>query len=393
MSRRSYTVTTKVKKAPKHAMSRKGPTIVWELYPAVKAAYIARKCKTEAAGFGILHETDENRVVDFRLVKADCSVATARIHAGEDGLDDALSEWRDKMFLDHKIAPARCLQMWVHTHPGDPTPSSTDWESFESHDTYPRQAMIIIGSDGDSWSCHVKYLLGGEYLCVPGELRFDVGNWTIPGKSPITGEVVKFTLTPAKLSSLVPDKVEAWDAEIAENVLEDYLGGGAYGAYGSHWSGVVVDDDDAWGVPVATTPYSKGLSAGQVEGAFLANLALGYGDAVVSDLRDVEVLALHDFTDHEEIKSLALSAGNFPEVKESIYDYCRGERAGILSGYWGQINKVAQVWMTYAGTPNGERAAIRRAITTQENADRREFELPYRSPAVTSPTTTTRGVA
>lgn len=80
---------------------------------------------TEIGGFGISDPDDPLFVTDFAMARQSCTPVSV------DFDEDAIADFVDEQ-VDQGRAPAECLRIWIHTHPGTcPRPSMTDEETFD----------------------------------------------------------------------------------------------------------------------------------------------------------------------------------------------------------------------------------------------------------------------
>lgn len=137
-------------------------------YAYQKLLYFLHIGDTEVGGFGILDEEDPSVIIDFCLVKQECTSATV------DLMD--LDKYVDEM-VDEGISPNRSFRVWIHTHPGSsPNPSSTDWKTFnELMENYPWFAMLIIDRSHNTYG-YLK-LTQGPGLSKQVDISID---WNYP---------------------------------------------------------------------------------------------------------------------------------------------------------------------------------------------------------------------
>jgi len=139
-------------------------------YAYQKILYFMYRGDTEVTGFGVTDPNDHMLIVDFKLVKQECTAAS--IDMSKEGLD----EYINKM-MDQNIFPQQCFRYWIHTHPGNsPSPSSVDEKQFDEFmENYPWIVMLIFAQDQSTY-CRLGVNQGPGARC-----KLDVTvDWSIP---------------------------------------------------------------------------------------------------------------------------------------------------------------------------------------------------------------------
>lgn len=152
-----------------------------------KILYMRDKGDSEIGGFGITATEDPLLVTDFVLVPQECTGATVDI----EGRD--VNDHMNKM-MDAGLAPWQCVNIWIHTHPGNcPNPSQTDEDNFKENFGASHWAVFfILAKDGEEYA----------------QLRFNVG----PGCNVQLPTAIDHTV------EFGGTDYEAWDKEYQENV-------------------------------------------------------------------------------------------------------------------------------------------------------------------------------
>lgn len=167
--------------APKKPQMRRNPAPVHEKLTDplaltftprawVKIVYMRDRGKSEVSGFGISHPDDPFLITDFRLVpQVNTSMFT-------EFLDNALANYLEDMVIDEKIPPARCIRVWIHTHPSmSPTPSSHDEETFKRVNASSTWGVMCIIADDKEYARlrvnNAEGMSGQKELSVHMDLR------------------------------------------------------------------------------------------------------------------------------------------------------------------------------------------------------------------------------
>ena len=143
-----------------------------------KIMYFMYRGDTEVTGFGETDPDDDFLIIDFHLVKQECTAASVtmgedcKINKNKTGLDDYLNS-----MIDKGINPNKCFRYWIHTHPGSsPHPSGQDEKQFEEFmANYPWIVMLIFARNKSTY-CRLGLTQG------PGasvELNVSV-DWSVP---------------------------------------------------------------------------------------------------------------------------------------------------------------------------------------------------------------------
>jgi len=185
--------TPKKHPAPELPLDSDPDELVFTPRTWAKVVYLRDRGKSEVSGFGISHPDDPFRIIDFRLVP---QVNTA---AFTEFLDKALANYVEDMAIDEKIGPARCMRIWIHTHPNmTPTPSGHDEETFKRVNSASSWGiMCIIANDKEYARLRVNNVEG---MSGERELRvcYDI-------RTPFEGVTV--------------EDYEAWEKEYCDTVL------------------------------------------------------------------------------------------------------------------------------------------------------------------------------
>lgn len=109
-----------------------------------KIVFMMNRGKTEVSGFGISHPQDLLYVTDFKLVRQFGRPAFTEM------LDPDLAAYVEDM-CKAGIPPARCLRVWIHTHPGmSCSPSGHDEKTFERMTEMSDWGIMCVIADNDS---------------------------------------------------------------------------------------------------------------------------------------------------------------------------------------------------------------------------------------------------
>lgn len=162
-------------------------------YAYQKVIYMRDKGGTEVSGFCITDPNEKDLITDFQLVKQACTSVTTDMD--KEGMSDFLTN-----MAEQDIAPAECMRVWLHTHPGSsPSPSGTDEKTFsELLANFPYIVMLIIARGGAKFG-RIGFTQGcGGYADVDWDVDWE-----------IAGEAVDF---------------EEWDAEYEAFITEEVIG-------------------------------------------------------------------------------------------------------------------------------------------------------------------------
>jgi len=139
-------------------------------YAWAKLLYMRDRGDTEVAGYGVTGTEDPLLVTDFVLVKQKCTTVTFDLDP-EDGVEHA------ERMMDKGIPPWACMNILIHTHPGDsPSPSGVDEKNFKSAFSHPNWAIMFIIAEGGSCYCRMKVNVGPGSI---NELKVAV-DWSTP---------------------------------------------------------------------------------------------------------------------------------------------------------------------------------------------------------------------
>ena len=149
----------------------KNPVVKFSPYAWAKLWYMLHRGHTEVGGFGISKIDDPLTIIDFQLVKQECSAAYCAFD------DEGVSEFTDDM-VDHGLQPAQFLRIWIHTHPGaSPSPSGQDEETFARvFSTCNWSLMFILAKEGATYA-RLRFSTGGIQAHMLLEVEID---YTIP---------------------------------------------------------------------------------------------------------------------------------------------------------------------------------------------------------------------
>lgn len=183
--------TTAPKKPPRDTSAASKPVLRFTPYVWSKILHMRNIADTEVAGFGISYDDDPLLISDFALVKQKASKASF------DFDDIGLGNFNTDMMLKG-LSADHFFRVWIHTHPGGPTPSSVDYGTLnECFKSAPWTVMFIVGTDNKYTA---KLRLQTPTKCeIDIQMKIDY-NTRYPG----TDE-------------------EAWEAELKEKVTKETL--------------------------------------------------------------------------------------------------------------------------------------------------------------------------
>jgi proteasome lid subunit RPN8/RPN11 len=114
-----------------------------------KLLYFQSLAKTELSGFALTHPNDPLYIMEFHTIKQECTTVTTEMD------DDDIARYFDEQ-LQRGYEPKDFSRIWLHTHPGGPTPSTTDEQTFSKvFDKCNWSIMFILGSRGQTY-CRLK---------------------------------------------------------------------------------------------------------------------------------------------------------------------------------------------------------------------------------------------
>jgi len=197
---------TKRRDDPVPKLVRQGRKLIFDPKVWSKLVYMRDRGPTEISGFGVSDPNYPLHVIDFKLVpQKSISIFT-------EFEDRGLANYLEDMCAAG-IEPARCMRIWIHTHPGmSPTPSSHDEETFERVNAESTWGVMCIVSDnseyargivnsesGMSAKCELKtaILLDGVYAGVTED---DYRAWEDEYM-----QMVKFGISESPLACVGPD--------------------------------------------------------------------------------------------------------------------------------------------------------------------------------------------
>ena len=156
-----------------------------------KLIYMRDREGAEVSGFGI-SESEENslHIIDFKLVpQVNLSVFT-------EFEDKGLANYLEDMCMSG-VSPARCLRIWIHTHPGmSPQPSGHDESTFKRVNADSTWGVMCIIADSTEFA------------------RGVVNDGTLSGTMALTVSIA-FDST---FEGVTDDDFKAWEDEYCENV-------------------------------------------------------------------------------------------------------------------------------------------------------------------------------
>ncbi len=123
-------------------------------YAWAKLCFIRDFGKTEIGGFGVTSPNDPLQVIDFVMVRQECSVAFVRFD------DDAVNEFFNDQ-ADLGRHPQNYGRIWIHTHPGNSAhPSGTDEDCFREVFGHCDWAVMFILARGGETYCRLGFNVG-----------------------------------------------------------------------------------------------------------------------------------------------------------------------------------------------------------------------------------------
>lgn len=190
-----------------------------------KIIYMRDRGSSEVSGFGISHPDDPFYVIDFKLVP--------QINTGTftEFLDKALANYLEDMVVSG-VKPARCLRIWIHTHPGmGPSPSSHDEATFKRVNEDSSWGVMCVVADTTEYA----------RLLVHNEEGMDGSK-----------ELKVVVALDEVFEGVTDEDYKAWEDEYCENVafgdapsvVEEYQ---HCGHYGITWQEQAWRDDDLVG--------------------------------------------------------------------------------------------------------------------------------------------------
>lgn len=123
---------------------------------------------TEIGGFGITDGPDDLLVIDFELVRQECTPTHVKFD------DDAVADFfEDQVELGR--VPAQFARVWIHTHPGSsPNPSITDEETFATAFGAADWAVMFILAKGGQTYARLRLNVGpGAQVELPCKIAWD----------------------------------------------------------------------------------------------------------------------------------------------------------------------------------------------------------------------------
>jgi len=119
-----------------------------------KLCYLRDIGDTEIGGFAVTHPDDLLYVMDFQLVKQECSMVKV------DFDDDAIADYTMDM-VESGYSPEQFMRIWVHTHPNmSAHPSGTDLHTFKKvFGKCDWSVMVIVSNTGDQF-CRLRINTG-----------------------------------------------------------------------------------------------------------------------------------------------------------------------------------------------------------------------------------------
>jgi hypothetical protein len=187
----------------------------------------------EVSLMGISHSEEFlSYIVDFVCVPQEASSGLT------EPTDKGMADYLESMYLDHEILPLLCGRFWAHTHPGiSPTPSQTDWETFQKWFADSDYGVMYILADGDD-SCNVKHAtkyFGNTRESMPVYVALDRKDdkdnqitlctktiFSIDKLGQSDGYGKQFPITNAMFTDY-SDKHEEWMEELKTNVKKKYI--------------------------------------------------------------------------------------------------------------------------------------------------------------------------
>lgn len=110
-------------------------------YAWAKLMYLRNATDNEFGGFGITDDKDLLLVRDIAIIKQE--VSSVSFELDPDAHHEYLLEMTEKGYTIDQ-----CMRVWIHTHPGGPTPSNTDWSNVE--EVYSDVDWFVMFINGDS---------------------------------------------------------------------------------------------------------------------------------------------------------------------------------------------------------------------------------------------------
>jgi len=181
-----------------------------------KILWMSEENKTEILGLGVAQtKEDPLTITDFYTMKQ--TAGRASVDVDDTGFALLISK------LTEHVEPIQ-LRVWIHTHPfkGKPTPSGTDWSTFEILHGHCRWSVMVIISENQQ---AVGYLLHQDFPHQAVEIPVVIQDfWDA-------------------------DKIEAWKKELKENVqTKSYVvQTSSQPYYGGTYT---LEDEYEWGQPV-----------------------------------------------------------------------------------------------------------------------------------------------
>lgn len=128
----------------------------------------------EMTGFGVTKKGHPLHVIDFNLVGAEVSTTLTTLDDKNAALAKYVGENAKK-----GIEPARCMRVWVHSHPfseGTPAPSGIDNTNLRTKfmNEADWMVMVILGQNGCFAELHTKLQMPGDIIiAIPLIVRID----------------------------------------------------------------------------------------------------------------------------------------------------------------------------------------------------------------------------
>lgn len=131
-------------------------------YAYQKLMFCLHRDDVEVSGFGVSDEDDPLLVLDFMLVEQECSASHTAM------TEEGIAEYGARM-LGFGYEPARCMRIWIHTHPRiGARPSGVDEGLFRDlYGNYSWSVMAIVDKD-HKHSATLKFTAGpGSRIEIP----------------------------------------------------------------------------------------------------------------------------------------------------------------------------------------------------------------------------------